>query len=494
MMEIRRLLLLILPLSYTDVNIVNGFVQNSGYTVAAFYSKVAPTQRQYHLLYQSTTPVNSDVILDNNTSSTTETSVNEVEISATSSSRLPHSYISEQTRKDFTILNNRNLGSASTSDDDGRVTTPLIYFDSAATSQKPEHVLKVMNDYYHKCNANVHRGAHTLSREATEAYEAARDTVQHFIHAKSRNEIIFTSGATDAINIIAYSYGRGFLHEGDEILLTVAEHHSNLVPWQIIAAEKGLVLKFVNVVNGELDIDHMESLLTDKTKIMSFQHVSNVLGCINPVQDIVQKVRLHASPQCKIVLDACQSIPHMPVNVDDLGIDFLAASGHKMCGPTGIGFLWGHEDILNTMPPFKGGGEMIDEVTLTSSTWQLAPGRFEAGTPPIAQAIGLGAAIDYLNTIGMDQINAYEHELGEYLYSRLSIIPGITILGPTNPKRRAALCAFSHDTVHPSDLSTFLDIEGVAVRSGHHCCQPLHKSLGISHSTRASLYFYNTKE
>jgi cysteine desulfurase/selenocysteine lyase len=368
--------------------------------------------------------------------------------------------------------------------------TPVIYLDSAATSQKPEAVLNAINNYYRSSNSNVHRGAHTLSREATEAYELARDKVKDFIGAPSRNEIVFTSGATDALNIVAYSYGRAFLKEGDEIILTVAEHHSNLVPWQIIAAEKGLTLKFVNLLDGELDLEHLQSLLSEKTKILSFQHVSNVLASINPVAEIVSMVRKR-SPHCKVVLDACQSVPHMPINVASLGVDFLAASGHKMCGPTGIGFLWGHEDLLNSMPPWKGGGEMIDQVTLTTSTWQSAPGRFEAGTPAIAQAIGLGAAIDYLNSVGMEAINAYEHELGQYLYERLSTVPGIAILGPRNPAKRAALCAFAHESVHPSDISTFLDI---AVRSGHHCCQPLHQSLDISHSTRASLYFYNTKE
>jgi cysteine desulfurase / selenocysteine lyase len=399
--------------------------------------------------------------------------------------RLPHAHIAEKARKDFTLLNERTLG------EDGK--TPLVYLDSAATSQKPDSVLRALNDYYNSCNSNVHRGAHTLSREATDAYEQARDKVKHFIGAPSRSEVVFTSGATEAINLVAYSYGRSFLNEGDEIVLSVAEHHSNLVPWQIIAAEKGIILKFVELSNGGLDLNHLKSLLSERTKIVSFQHVSNVLACTNPVQEIVQMVR-EASPECKILLDACQSVPHMPVNVVDLGIDFLAASGHKMCGPTGIGFLWGREDLLNQMPPWKGGGEMIDQVTLTSSTWQTAPGRFEAGTPAIAQAIGLGAAIDYLTEIGMDEINAYEHELAEYLYQRLSSIPGITILGPKESEKRAALCAFSHDSVHPSDLSTFLDIEGVAVRSGHHCCQPLHNVLGISHSTRASLYFYNTQE
>jgi cysteine desulfurase / selenocysteine lyase len=398
--------------------------------------------------------------------------------------QLPHAHIAEKSRKDFTMLTDRTVGEDK----------PLVYLDSAATSQKPEAVLRTLSDYYRTLNSNVHRGAHTLSREATDAYEQARDKVKHFIGATSRNEIVFTSGATEAINLVAQSYGRAFLEAGDEIVLTVAEHHSNLVPWQMLAAEKGVVLKFVELEGGGLNLQHLYTLLSDKTKLVSFQHVSNVLGCINPVDEIVKMIRETCPADCKILLDACQSVPHMPVNVADLGVDFLAASGHKMCGPTGIGFLWGREALLNQMPPWKGGGEMIDQVTLTASTWQPAPARFEAGTPAIAQAIGLGAAIDYLTAIGMDKINAYEHELADYLYTRLSQVPGISILGPTHPGARAALCAFSHDTVHPSDLSTFLDMEGVAIRAGHHCCQPLHHSIGISHSTRASLYFYNTKE
>ena len=465
-MSFRRFFLLFLPF----LQWVNGFMAGRMFALnSVTSSRITAGRRQSTRL---------DVI-GNNTSS-----VPPVLIGLSTPNSLPHAYIAGDTRADFTLLTERGFGK------DGK--TPIVYLDSAATSQKPEAVLDAINNYYRSSNSNVHRGAHTLSREATEAYELARDKVKEFIGAPSRNEIVFTSGATDALNIVAYSYGRAFLQEGDEIILTVAEHHSNLVPWQIVAAEKKLILKFVNLLDGELDLGHLKSLLTEKTKILSFQHVSNVLACINPVVEIVHMVR-QSSPHCKVVLDACQSVPHMPVNVVSLGVDFLAASGHKMCGPTGIGFLWGRENLLNSMPPWKGGGEMIDQVTLTTSTWQSAPGRFEAGTPAIAQAIGLGAAIDYLNGVGMENINAYEHELAEYLYERLSSVPGITILGPSNPAKRAALCAFAHETVHPSDISTFLDIEGIAVRSGHHCCQPLHQSLDISHSTRASLYFYNTK-
>jgi cysteine desulfurase/selenocysteine lyase len=391
----------------------------------------------------------------------------------------------ERTRGDFPILKR------TVTDQE----TPVVYLDSGATSQKPKEVLEVLQSYYERTNSNVHRGAHTLSREATSAYEAARDKVAKFVNAFSRNEIVFTSGATEAINLVVQSYGRANLEAGDEIVLTVAEHHANFVPWQILAQEKNLKLKFVHLdpETGGIDVNELEGYLNEKTKIVAFQHVSNVLACINPVQEIVKKVRSQA-PNAAIVLDACQSLPHMVVDVQDLGVDFLAASGHKMCGPTGIGFLWGKEKLLNEMPPWKSGGEMIDQVTLESVTFQAAPGRFEAGTPAIAQAIGLGAAIDYLQKIGMKEIELYEHELAEYLYEQLQAVPGLTLLGPKDPKKRAALCAFYHESIHPSDLSTFLDMDGIAVRAGHHCCQPLHTELGIPHSARASCYFYNTKE
>ena len=398
-------------------------------------------------------------------------------------SSLRHTYIAEQTRTDFPILN-KSVGDEQ---------KPLVYLDSGATSQKPVAVLQALDDYYRTTNANVHRGAHTLSRAATTAYEAARDTVQAFIGAATRNEIVFTSGATEAVNLIAQTYGRQELQAGDRIVLTVCEHHANIVPWQLLAEEKGLDLQFARLTEDEqLDTDHLKSLLNEHTKLVAFQHVSNVLSTTNPVREIVASVRTTAHPDCVVLLDACQSVPHMPVNVQDLGIDFLVASGHKMCGPTGIGFLWGKEELLNRMPPWKGGGEMIDQVTLTGSTWQPAPGRFEAGTPAIAQAVGLGAAIDYLLAVGMDKIHSYEEELGTYLHAQLSEVPGIRVLGPSTG--RGGIAAFAHETIHPSDLSTFLDIEGVAIRAGHHCCQPLHAEVGLSHSARASLYFYNTKE
>lgn len=396
-----------------------------------------------------------------------------------------HADVAEQTRSDFPILS-RTVGADH---------KPLIYLDSAATSQKPASVVEDLSKYYETYNSNVHRGAHLLSRDATAAYEASRDLIAELIHAHSRNEVVFTSGATEAINLVANSYGRQHVKKGDEIVLSEIEHHSNLVPWQMLAEETGAILKYtkIDMDTGGLDQAHFESLLTEKTKIVAFQHVSNVMGCINPVQKMVEMVR-RKSPHAKILLDACQSVPHMKVDVQDLGVDFVAASGHKMCGPTGIGFLWAPEALLNSMPPFLGGGEMIDQVTLEGSTFAPAPARFEAGTPAIAQAIGLGSAVSYLNKIGLDRIEAYEHELADYMYKRLSETDGVTVLGPPAGAPRAALCAFVCQQVHPSDLSTFLDMEGVAIRAGHHCCQPLHHALGYSHSARASLYFYNTKE
>ncbi len=402
---------------------------------------------------------------------------------------LKESSLAETSREDFPILST-NISSG---EGDGK---PLIYFDSAATSQKPTFVTDALTSYYNTINSNVHRGAHTLSQRATSKYEAARDSVARFVNSNSRNEIIFTSGASEALNLIASTYGRANIKGGDEIIISELEHHSNIVPWQILAEEKGAVLKFIPVdkENGCLDMKVFPSLLNEKTKIVSIQHVSNVMACINPVDEIVSLTRSLGAPDVKIILDSCQSVPHMPVDVQTLGVDFIAASGHKMCGPTGIGFLWGKEDILNSMPPYMGGGEMIDEVFMDRSTYAKAPARFEAGTPAIAQVIGLGAAIEYLNKIGMDRIDAYEKELAAYFMKRMSEVKGITILGPPVGIDRAAIVSFVCDGVHPSDLSTFLDMEGVAIRAGHHCCQPLHRALGYSHSARASLYFYNTKE
>ena len=400
--------------------------------------------------------------------------------------KFEHAELAEATRPDFEILSTTKIGDNE---------KPLVYLDSAATSQKPNQVVDAIEHYYKAQNSNVHRGAHTLSREATAAYEGARDSIASLINAPSRNEVVFTSGATEAINLVATSYGRAFLKAGDEIVVSEMEHHSNLIPWQILAEQTGVVLRFVKIdfESGGLDVEQMKGLLNEKTKIVAFQHVSNVMACVNPVKEIVAEVR-EKSPDAVVLLDACQSVPNRPVDVQDLEVDFLAASGHKMCGPTGIGFLWGKEDILNNMPPFMGGGEMIDNVSLEGATYAKAPARFEAGTPAIAQAVGLGAAIKYLQGIGMDKINAYEHEIADYMHKRMLEVEGVNVLGPPVGEDRAALCAFWVDKVHPSDLSTFLDMEGVAIRAGHHCCQPLHQAREISHSARASLYFYNTKE
>jgi cysteine desulfurase/selenocysteine lyase len=372
---------------------------------------------------------------------------------------------------------------------------PLIYFDSAATSQKPLAVLNALRHYYEQDNANVHRGAHSLSVRATEAYEGARDKVARFVNAASRNEIVFTRNASEAINLVAYSWGLNNLHAGDEIILSVMEHHSNLVPWQMIAQKTGARLKHVQLTeNEELDFEHFQSLLSNRTKLVAIVHVSNTLGCINPIEKMIPLAHQYGA---KVLIDACQSVPHLPIDVQALNCDWLVASGHKMCAPTGIGFLYGKLDILQMMPPFMGGGEMIQEVFLDTSTYAELPHKFEAGTPAIGEAIALGAAVDYLSNIGMERIHAYEAELTSYLFAKLAEVPKLRIYGPQpNAKgdNRAALAAFNVEGLAASDVATLLDNEGVAIRSGHHCTQPLHRLLGVSGSARASLYFYNTRE
>ena len=391
--------------------------------------------------------------------------------------------LGDRVRKDFPILHQKVNGK------------PLIYFDSAASSQKPQAVLDVLQDYYQKDNANVHRGAHTLSGRATDAYEGARDKVAHFINAACRAEIVFTRNASEAINLVAYSWGLANLNPGDEIILSVMEHHSNIVPWQLMAQKTGAVIKYVELTSTEeFDFEQYQSLLSDKTKLVSVVHVSNTLGVINPVEEITQEAHKYGA---KVLIDACQSVPHMPIDVQAIDCDWLVASGHKMCAPTGIGFLYGKQEILTAMPPFLGGGEMIDEVFLDHSTYGELPHKFEAGTPAIGEAIALGAAVDYLTNIGMDKIHAYEEELTVYLFKKLEAIPNLRIYGkkPTpEGKGRAALAAFNVEGIHASDLATLLDHEGIAIRSGHHCTQPLHRIFNASGSARASLYFYNTRE
>lgn len=391
--------------------------------------------------------------------------------------------LAAKVRQDFPILHQEVNGH------------PLIYFDNAATSQKPGVVLDTLMHYYTQDNANVHRGVHALSARATDAYEGARDKVAAFVEAVSRDEIVFTRNASEAINLVAYSWGMSQLQPGDEIILSVMEHHSNLVPWQLVAQRTGAVLKYVELTETqEFDLDQFQRLISNQTKLVAVNHVSNTLGCINPVAEIVAIAHRYGA---KVLIDACQSAPHMPLHVQSLGCDWLVASGHKMCGPTGIGFLYGKLDLLREMPPFLGGGEMIADVFLDHSTYAELPHKFEAGTPAIAEAIGLGAAVDYLSAIGMDKIAAYEHELTAYLYEHLNQVPQVQLYGPQpqpDGSGRACLATFTVEGVHAQDLSTLLDQSGIAIRSGHHCTQPLHRILGASSTARASLYFYNTKE
>ncbi|NEP00607.1 MAG: SufS family cysteine desulfurase [Symploca sp. SIO2E9] len=391
--------------------------------------------------------------------------------------------IVDKVRKDFPILHQEVNGK------------PLLYLDNAATSQKPIVVLDTLRRYYEQDNSNVHRGAHTLSARATDAYEGARDKVAKFVNAASRQEIVFTRNATEAINLVAYSWGLHNLQPGDEIILSVIEHHSNIVPWQIIAQKTGAVIKYVGLTeNEEFDLEQFKSLISQKTKLVSVVHVSNTLGCINPVEQIIAIAHQQGA---KVLIDACQSIPHLPINVQAMDCDWLVASGHKMCAPTGIGFLYGKEELLEAMPPFLGGGEMIAEVFLEYSTYGELPHKFEAGTPAIAEAIALGAAVDYLSGLGMENIHAYEEELTAYLFKYLGGIPEVRIYGPqptADGKGRAALASFAVEGLDSSDIATMLDQEGVAIRSGHHCTQPLHRVLGISGTARASIYFYNTRK
>ncbi len=365
---------------------------------------------------------------------------------------------------------------------------PLIYFDSAATSQKPRAVIDTLRRYYEHENANVHRGLHTLSSRATEAYEKSRQRVAEYIGAASADEIVFTRGTTESINLVAQAWGGKFIREGEVILLTVMEHHSNLVPWQLLAERTGAQLRFVPVCDdGTLALDQLASLLTPEVKLFAFTHISNSLGTINPVAELCEKA--HAVGALTLV-DAAQSAGHLPINVQELGCDFLAFSGHKMCGPTGIGVLYGRAEILDSMPPWHGGGEMIVSVRLEKSMFKKAPHRFEAGTPNIAGAIGLAAAIDYLEQIGRPLIFEHDTQLARYAAERFTELPGMRILGPT--EERGALVGFVMDAAHPHDLTTFADQYGLALRGGHHCNQPLMRRFGVSGTTRASFYFYNT--
>ncbi|WP_171311342.1 cysteine desulfurase [Enterococcus cecorum] len=392
---------------------------------------------------------------------------------------MPETFDAKKIRADFPVLNQI------VNDE------PLIYLDNAATTQKPQAVLDVLNHYYLQDNANVHRGVHTLAERATAEFEAARKKVQQFIHANSNKEIVFTKGTTDSLNIIAQSYGE-FIQAGDEIVISKMEHHANLIPWQQLVKRKQAVLRYIPLTaDGHLDVQAAKTIINEKTAIVALAQVSNVLGTVNPVKEIAQLAHQH---QAIMVVDGAQAVAHMPVDVQDLDCDFYCFSGHKMCGPTGIGVLYGKQTLLEKMEPVAFGGEMIDFVDLYESTWTELPWKFEPGTPNIASAIGLGAAIDYLEKIGMQTIHEYEQAIVAELLPKLQQIDGLTIYGPQNPAEHTAVIAFNLDHLHPHDVASALDMQGIAVRAGHHCAQPLIKELGCFATARASFYFYNTKE
>jgi cysteine desulfurase/selenocysteine lyase len=393
-------------------------------------------------------------------------------------------------RKDFPILERQVR--------DGQ---PLVYLDSANTSQKPRQVLDALADFYERHNANIHRATHQLGEEATLAYEGARGTVAGFIGAAEPAEVVFTKNVSEAINLVAYSMsnasaagsgGRFALGAGDEIVITEMEHHSNIVPWQLLCERTGATLRWFGVTpEGRLDTSDIDGLITERTKLVALTHQSNVLGTINPVRAIAD--RAHAAGAL-VLVDAAQSVPHMPVDVAALGADFLGFTGHKMCGPTGIGVLWGRRELLEEMPPFLGGGEMIEDVRMERSTFAPPPHKFEAGTMPIAEAAALAAAIGYLGEVGLPALREYEHGLVAHALAALQEIDGLRILGPAEPVDRGAAISFTVDGVHPHDMSQVLDSRGIAVRAGHHCAWPLHRAMGVQASTRASFYLYNTYE
>lgn len=382
-------------------------------------------------------------------------------------------------REDFPILQQHVHGK------------PLVYLDSAATSQKPEAVIRAMDVYYRQTNANVHRGVYTLSEQATEQYEGARRKIQKFINAKSWREIIYTRNATEATNLIAYTWGRAHIRAGDEIVTTLLEHHANMVPWQRLAKEQGARLKFIGVdAEGLLRADDIETLITARTKLVAVTMASNVAGTIPPIDAIIARAHTVGAV---VVVDAAQAVPHMPVDVQALDCDFLVFSGHKMLGPF-VGILYGKRALLETMEPFLAGGDMIREVHLDHSTWNELPWKFEAGTPAIAEAIGLGAAVDYLTALGMDKVRAHERELTAYALEKFRALDGVRVLGPWNPALRGGVLAFDIAGAHPHDVAQIFDQEAVCVRAGHHCAMPLHEHYGLAATTRASFYVYNTPE
>lgn len=383
-------------------------------------------------------------------------------------------------RADFPILNRET-----------RPGVPVVYLDSTATAQKPAAVIEAMDAFYRQSNANIHRGVHTLAEEATALYEGAREKIAKFINAPSARQVIYTRNTTESINLVAYTWARANLKSGDLVILTEMEHHSNLVPWQVLKAERGIRLEFIPVTeDGLLDLDVYRSLLDQSPKLVSFTHMSNVLGTINPAEEII---RLAHESGAVTLVDGAQSVPHFAVDVQKLDVDFLAFSAHKMVGPTGIGILYGKKNLLEEMPPFLGGGDMIKTVHLREFVSNSLPHKFEAGTPAIAEAVGFGAAVDYLTSVGMDAIAAHEHEITEYALERLEEVPGVKVFGPS-AQDKGGVAAFTFEGVHPHDVAQILDRDGVAVRAGHHCAQPLHEKFGITATSRASFYLYSTKE
>lgn len=367
---------------------------------------------------------------------------------------------------------------------------PLVYLDNAATTQKPRCVVEAITDEYYSVNANVHRGVHFLSQQATDLHEAARERVCNFINARSTSEIVFTRGTTESLNLVATSFGEAFLHEGDEVILTVMEHHSNIVPWQLLRDRKGIVLRVVPMSDeGVLDLDAYERLFTSRTKLVCAAHVSNVLGTVNPVKQMAEVAHAHGA---KFLVDGAQSVPHFKVNVQELNCDFLVFSGHKVYGPTGIGVLYGREELLEQMPPYQGGGEMIARVTFDKTTYERLPFKFEAGTPDYVGSHALAVALDYVDRLGMDNIQAHEHELTQYAMEQMDLIPGMRLYGTASGKD--AVVSFNVGDIHPLDLGTLLDRLGIAIRTGHHCAQPLMERCGVEGMARASFALYNTRE
>ena len=390
-----------------------------------------------------------------------------------------HGFDVERIRRDFPVLKREVNGHQ------------LVYLDNAATSQKPVQVMAAITRYYRDSNANIHRGVHTLSVEATDQYEAVRERVRAFIGAPSAAEIVFTRNTTESINLVAYSWGRAFLEPGDEVVITEIEHHSNIVPWQMLRDERGIVLRHIPMRDdGTLDLDEARRVIGPRTKLLALTLMSNALGTIVPVSELAELAHGHGA---LVLVDAAQAAPHLPIEVGALGADFLAFSAHKMLGPTGVGVLWARGELLDAMPPFLGGGDMISTVTLEASTWNEVPAKFEAGTPNIGGVIAFGTALDYLQALGMERVRAHERELTEYALGRLVDVPGLRLYGPPDPDLRGGVVSFDLEGVHPHDIGQVLDSYGVAIRAGHHCAQPVMQRLGVPATARASFYIYNTR-